>query len=154
MWVKVKVLVTQLCLTLWNPMDSTHQAPVSKEFSRQEYWSTLPFRSPGDRPNLGIEPRFPALQADSLPTEPLGNPKERQYKECSNYCTIALFSHASKVRPKLLQARFTWTKNFQMIKLGLEKAEETQRSNCQHPLNHRKSKRVPEKHLLLLYWLC
>ena len=43
-------------------------------------------------------------------------------------------------------------KNFQMFKLDLEKAEE-QRSNCQHPLDHRQSKRVPEKHLFLLYWL-
>ena len=45
-----------------------------------------------------------------------------------------------------------WTLNFHMFKLDLEKAEE-QRSNCQHPLDHRKSKRIPEKHLLLLYWL-
>ena len=45
-----------------------------------------------------------------------------------------------------------WTTNFQMFKLSLEKAEE-QRSNCQHLLDHRKSKRIPEKHLLLLYWL-
>ena len=44
----------------------------------------------------------------------------------------------------------TWTKNFQMFKLDLEKAEE---SDCQHPLDHRKSKIIPEKHLLLLYWL-
>ena len=55
----------------------------------------------------------------------------------------------------------TWTMNFQMFKLVLEKAEEkkkkrqrNQRSNCQHPLDHRKSKEVPEKHLFLLYRLC
>ena len=42
------------------------------EFSRQEYWSGLPFPSPGDLPNLGIEPWSPALQADSLPSEPPG----------------------------------------------------------------------------------
>ena len=47
----------------------------------------------------------------------------------------------------------TWTVNFQMFKLVLEKAE-NQRSNCQHLLDHQKSKRVPEKHLFLLYWLC
>ena len=41
------------------------------EFSRQEYWSGLPFPSPGDLPDLGIKPRSPALQADSLPSEPL-----------------------------------------------------------------------------------
>ena len=46
-----------------------------------------------------------------------------------------------------------WTINFQMFKVNLEKAED-QRSNCQHPLDHWKSNRVPEKHLLLLYWPC
>ena len=40
------------------------------EFSRQEYWSGLPFPSPGDLPNPGIEPRSPVLQADALPSEP------------------------------------------------------------------------------------
>ena len=46
-----------------------HQAPLSMGFSRQEYWSWLPFPSPGHLPNSGIVPRSPALQADSLPTE-------------------------------------------------------------------------------------
>ena len=41
------------------------------EFSRQEYWSGLPFPSPGDLPDPGIKPKSPALQADSLPSEPL-----------------------------------------------------------------------------------
>ena len=49
-----------------------HQPILSMEFSRQEYWSGLPFPSSGDLPNWGIEPRCPALQADSLPSEPLG----------------------------------------------------------------------------------
>ena len=44
------------------------------EFSRHEYWSELPFPSPGDLPYPGIKPRSPELQADTLPTEPLGNP--------------------------------------------------------------------------------
>ena len=43
-------------------------------FSRQEYWSRLPFSSPGDLPDPGIELRFPTLQADSLPSEPPKNP--------------------------------------------------------------------------------
>ena len=43
-------------------------------FSRQEYWSGLPFPSPGDLPDLGIEPRSPALQADALTSEPPGKP--------------------------------------------------------------------------------
>ena len=46
-------------------------------FSRQEYWSGLPFPSPGDLPNPGIEPKSPALQADTLPSEPPEKVKER-----------------------------------------------------------------------------
>ena len=51
------------------------QAPPSMKFSRQEYWSGLPFPPPGDLLNPGIEPRSPALQADSLPFEPPGSKK-------------------------------------------------------------------------------
>ena len=80
--------------------------------------------------------------------------KASDAKECSNYRIVALISHASKVMLKILQARLhsTWTVNFQMFKLYLPR-QRNQRSNCQHLLDHRKSKRVPEKHLLLLYWL-
>ena len=49
-----------------------YQAPQSMEFSRQEYWSGLPFPSPGDLPNPGIEPGSPTLQVDTLPSEPPG----------------------------------------------------------------------------------
>ena len=49
-----------------------HQTPPSMEFSRQEYWSGLPFPSPGDLPNPGTEPRSSALQADALTSEPPG----------------------------------------------------------------------------------
>ena len=49
-----------------------YQVPPSMEFSRQEYWSGLPFPSPGDLPNPGIEPRSPTLQADALLSEPPG----------------------------------------------------------------------------------
>ena len=62
--------VTQSCLTLCDPVDCTYQAPMSMGFSRQEYWSGLPFPSPGDLPDSGIEPRSPALQIDTLPSEP------------------------------------------------------------------------------------
>ena len=51
-----------------------YQAPLSMEFSRQEYWSGLPFPSPGNLPNPGIKPGSPALQADSLPSEPPRKP--------------------------------------------------------------------------------
>ena len=66
--------VAQSCLTLCDPTPWTVplQAPLSIEFSRQEYQSGLPFPSPGDLPNSAIKLRFPALLADSLPTEPLG----------------------------------------------------------------------------------
>ena len=46
------------------------------EFTRQEYWSELPLPSPGDLPHPGIKPRSPALQADSLPSEPPGEPQQ------------------------------------------------------------------------------
>ena len=59
----------QLCAT---PETTANQAPLSLGFSRQEYWTGLPFPSPGDLPNPGIKPRFPALRADSLLSEPPG----------------------------------------------------------------------------------
>ena len=51
-----------------------HQAPLSMGFSRQEDWNGLPFTSPGDLPNPGMEPRSPALQVDSLLSEPPRKP--------------------------------------------------------------------------------
>ena len=62
-------LVTISCPTLATPWTIAHQAPLSMGFSRSEYWSGLPFPSPGNLLNPGIDPRSPALQADSLPTE-------------------------------------------------------------------------------------
>ena len=64
----------QSCLTLWTTWTVAHQAPPSMGFSRQEYWSGLPFLSPGNLPNPGIKPGSPALQADALPSEPPGKP--------------------------------------------------------------------------------
>ena len=61
-------LVAKLCPTRVTPWTADHQAPQSMEFPRQEYWRGLPFPSPGDLPDPGIEPRSPILQADSLPT--------------------------------------------------------------------------------------
>ena len=56
------------------PWTVVYQASLSMGFSRQEYRSGLPFPSPGDLPDSGIEPRSPVLQADALPSEPLGKP--------------------------------------------------------------------------------
>ena len=68
-----------------NPWTVAHQAPLSMGFSRQEYWSGLSFPSPGDLPDPGIEPGFPALEADSLPSEPPGKP--HLYKKDSQIST-------------------------------------------------------------------
>ena len=76
-WIFGGGLVAKSCPTLVTPWTVAHQAPLSKGFPRQEYWSELPFPSPGDLPNPGIEPRSPALQADSLPTELPGKPEQQ-----------------------------------------------------------------------------
>ena len=65
----------QIFETLWTV---ALQAPLSLGFSRQDYWSGLPCPPLGDLPNPGIEARSPALQADSLPSEPLGKPQLSQ----------------------------------------------------------------------------
>ena len=59
---------------LAGPWTVARQTPPSMEFSRQEYWSGLPFPSPGDLPDPGIKPRSPAMQAAALPSEPPGKP--------------------------------------------------------------------------------
>ena len=58
------------------PWNVAYHTLLSMGFSRQEYWSGLPFPSPGNLPDLGSEPVTPALQADALPSEPPGKPKE------------------------------------------------------------------------------
>ena len=68
MKVKVKSLSVQLFVA--------HQAPPSMGFSRQEYWSGLPFPLPGDLPDPEIEPGSPALEADALTSEPPGKPSK------------------------------------------------------------------------------
>ena len=79
------ILVAQSCLTLCDPIDCNPQAPPSMGFSRQEYWSGLPFPSPGDLPDPGLKPGSPALQADSLPFEPPGKPIQK------DKCIIPLY---------------------------------------------------------------
>ena len=65
-------LVAQSCPTLATPSTVAHQAPPSMGFSRQEYWNGLPFPSPGDLLDPGIEPRSPVIEADALTSEPPG----------------------------------------------------------------------------------
>ena len=69
---KVKVESLSRVRLFVTPWTAASQAPPSMGFARQEYWSGLPFPSPGDLPNSGIEPGSSALQADALPSEPPG----------------------------------------------------------------------------------
>ena len=88
---KVKVIVAQSCLTLSSPMACL--APLSMEFSKQEYWSKLPFASPWDLPDPGFKPGSPALQADFLPSEPPGNNtyESNQYSAHSRFSKMWIF---------------------------------------------------------------
>ena len=98
-WVEYCPLIIQTTWNLWKrkkdsvkscpplaiPWTVFHQAPLSMGFSRQEYWSGLPFPSPGDVPDQGIKPRSPTLQADALPFDLPGKPQKSSkgysYKE-------------------------------------------------------------------------
>ena len=76
-WSEVKWSEVKLLSRVWLfaiPWTVVYQASLSMGFSRQEYWSALPFPSPGDLPDTGIEPGSPTLQADTLPSEPPGKP--------------------------------------------------------------------------------
>ena len=68
--------ITQLRPTLCDPWTVAHQAPPSMGFSRQEYWSGLPFPSPGDLPNPGTEPASTALRVDTSASQPPGMPTD------------------------------------------------------------------------------
>ena len=77
------VLVAKSCPTLATQWTVAHQASLSLGFSRQEYWSRLPYPPLGDLLDPGIEsapPVSPTLQADSLPAEPLGKPNLIYYR--------------------------------------------------------------------------
>ena len=82
-------------------------------------------------------------------------PKKGNAKEFSNYHTIALISQASKVMLKILQVRLQQYVNHELpdVQAGFRKGRDqrNQRSNCQHPLDHRKRKRIQEKHLFLFH---
>ena len=81
-------------------------------------------------------------------------PKKGKAKQCSNYHTTALISHTSKVTLKILQARLQQYMNWELpdVQAGFRKGRRT-KDQTGNMLDHRKSKRIPEKHLLLLNWL-
>ena len=87
----VKVLVVQSCLTLCDPMDCSPRASSVHGFSRQGYWSGLPFPSPGDLPDSGMEPRSPALAGGFFT---VWATRELTYNKCS--VNISSFSPQSK----------------------------------------------------------
>ena len=119
----MKVLVTQLCLILLPPWTVALQAPLSMESSRHEYQSGLPFPSPGDLPDPGIEPGPPAFQEDALPSEPPGKilPPElcyflpsnniqfttttESFQSCPTLCNPIDGSPSGSPVPGILQAR-------------------------------------------------
>ena len=75
-------VLTQSCPTLWTPRTPTHQTPLSMKFSRQEYWTGLPFPTPGDLPDPGMEPlslMSPALASRFFTTAPPGKPQYHNY---------------------------------------------------------------------------
>ena len=72
-------------------------------FSRQEYWSGLPFPSPGDLPNLGIEPRSPALEADALTSEPPGKLYKKDLHDPNNHSGVI-----THLEPDILECEVKW----------------------------------------------
>ena len=86
------------------PWAEAYQAPPSMEFSRQEYYSDLPFPSPGDLPDPGIEPRTPALQADTLPFEPSGKPNSGKFFSQTNVIALHLEYLSHSVCPFFFQS--------------------------------------------------
>ena len=85
------------------PWTAAHQVPLSVRFFRQGYWSELPFPSPGDLPNPGIEPRSPALQADSLPPELPGKPP--QYSNLKQSVSCKAMSPGKRPGPNREQSK-------------------------------------------------
>ena len=77
------------------PWTVAHQGPSSMGFSRQEYWTGVPFPSPEDLPDPGIEPGSPALQADALTSEPPGKPMIHLGDD--NFCFRTLYSIGIKM---------------------------------------------------------
>ena len=143
----MKVLITQSCLTLCNPMDCSSPGFSVMEFSRQEYWSGLLFPSPGDLPDSGMDHGSPTLQADSLPSEPPGTPttnlnsvlKSRDITFLTEFLIIK-----AMVLPVVMYGCESWTikkaepKNWCFQTVVLEKTLES-------PLDYREMKPVLKK---------
>ena len=104
--VKVKVKSLSRIQLFATPWTIAYQAPLSMEFSREEYWSGLPFPSQGELPDPGIERRSPALQAEVLPSEPPGKPDSDEYQPCtllSIFVSTLLLNLQNKLKSKIKQ---------------------------------------------------
>ena len=108
-YVKVKVKLLSHVRLFATPWAVAYKASLSVGFSRQEYWSALPFPSPGDLPDPGIKPRSPALEADTLTSEPPGKPKcagaAKSLQSCPTLCDPRDGSPPGSPVPGILQAR-------------------------------------------------
>ena len=109
----MRVVVTQLCQALCDAVDSSHQAPLSMRFFRQEHWGELPFPTLRELPHPGIEPGSPALQADSLLSEPPRNPHLTTYPprdyiplqtEENNYLLVSLICFSQTVDNNIIMS--------------------------------------------------
>ena len=106
-WSEVKSLS---CVWLFaTPWTVAYQAPPAMGFSRQECWSRLPFPSPGDLPDPGIEPRSPALQADTLPSEPPGKPPCRNLSFLTSTELQDNISEHSHTHQQKIGLKIYWT---------------------------------------------
>ena len=103
--------IAQSCPTLCDPWTVAYQASPSIGFSRQGYWSGLPFPSPGDLPNPGIEPGSSALEADALTSEPPGKPNvsatAKSLQSCPTLCDPIDSSPPGSPISGILQAKNT-----------------------------------------------
>ena len=116
---KMKVKLHSCVQLFATPWTITYQTPLTMGFSKQRYWSGLPFPSPWDFPDPGIKPRSPTLQADTLPSEPSGKPKNVQ----TTVQLIALISHSSKVMLKIFHAMLQQYMNWEFpdVQAGFRK---------------------------------
>ena len=96
-----------------------HQAPLSMGFCRQEYWSGLPYAPPGDLPNPGIEPRPPALQVDSLLSEPPRKPKNTGVGSLSHLQRIFLTQESNWCLLHCRQFLYHWATQEAHVRKGI-----------------------------------
>ena len=102
------LLVTQSCPLFATPWTVTHPSVHGIKSSRQEYWSGLPFPSPGDLPDSEIEPESPTLQADSLPSELPGKPDSSIQKPLTLLITLAISITLERSVVERLSAEYLW----------------------------------------------